>query len=126
MPPRQGDIFDAKVPGDHSVGHEQAGFRPWLVVSANHLNSTHPEMVLAAPLTTKLKKRKGHPHRILIDRKADIAHGGGGPGLAHDSLVLTDQVRALSTKRIVGGLRAKLTDRALYQVHAGLSHVFGL
>lgn len=71
-------------------GSEQKGYRPVVIVSGNMLN-TYLQIVIACPLTTKVKAYKGN--LILNPDKLN--------GLANKSEVLTFHIRSISKSRMV-------------------------
>ena len=85
---KQGEIWSANL--NPSRGSEQAGFRPVVIVSGNLLNQ-HLPVVIAMPLTTKIKKYKGNP--ILQPTKLN--------GLKNESEMLVFQIRSFSKDRLV-------------------------
>ena len=84
---KQGEIWHANL--DPSKGSEQAGSRPVVILSGNLLNQ-HLPIVIAAPLTTKIKKYKGNP--ILEPTKVN--------GLKHESELLVFHIRSISKERL--------------------------
>ncbi len=70
-------------------GSEQKGFRPVVVVSGNMLNKYLP-IVIACPLTTKIKAYKGNVIISPDDRN----------GLSEKSEVLTFHIRSISKERL--------------------------
>jgi len=83
----QGDIWLADL--NPSVGREQSGFRPVVIVSGNMLNNYMP-LVFAVPLTTKIKYYKGNP--ILLPSQEN--------GLSKKSEILVFQIRSISKNRL--------------------------
>lgn len=110
MTPRRWDVAWAGL--DPTLGHEQAGRRPVLVVS-NDVVSAGIGLVAIVPLTTFRQGRRVYPTEVLIP--------AGGSGLQAASLVLCHLVRTVSADRLspsVGrldepGLRAAV-ERALH------------
>ncbi|WP_374727234.1 type II toxin-antitoxin system PemK/MazF family toxin [Haloactinomyces albus] len=84
---RPGTITFAKP--DPTVGREQAGWRPILVVSSAEYAEYIPDLVIAVPLTTR---DRGLPHHIAV--------GGTDTGLKAPTWALCEQVRAVSTARL--------------------------
>lgn len=84
----QGEIWQADL--NPVKGSEQGGFRPVVILSGNLLNRYLP-VVIAAPLTSKVKRYKGNP--ILKPSKAN--------GLEHESELLVFQIRSVSKDRLV-------------------------
>jgi mRNA-degrading endonuclease toxin of MazEF toxin-antitoxin module len=56
--PQRGDIYFLEIPQAHTLGSEQHGRRPWLIVSIDRLNARLP-IVVAIPLSSKLDKGRG-------------------------------------------------------------------
>jgi mRNA interferase MazF len=85
---RQGEIWYAEL--DPVRGSEQAGRRPVVIISGNLLNA-HLPLVIAIPLTTKIKSYKGNP----------ILEPGKSTGLKHQSEMLVFHVRSIARDRLV-------------------------
>ncbi len=90
---KQGEIWYANL--NPSKGSEQAGLRPVVVVSGNLLNQ-HLNIVLAVPLTTKVKHYKGNPE--LSPTKMN--------GLKSESEMLVFHIRSISKDRLTRRLGA--------------------
>jgi mRNA interferase MazF len=72
-------------------GHEQGGTRPAVIVGSKMHCSFPTAMAIVAPCTTS---DRGLPHHVAIDwRRA---------GLRRQTLVRTDDIRAVSQTRLVG------------------------
>jgi len=71
------------------IGSEQKGFRPVVIISGDTLNKYLP-IVIACPLTTKIKAYKGN---VIIS--PDDANG-----LSEKSEVLTFHIRSISKERL--------------------------
>lgn len=100
---RQGEIWNADL--NPTKGSEQAGSRPVVIVSGNLLNQ-HLNVVIAVPLTTKIKKYKGNP--ILSPTK--------GNGLKSESEMLVFHIRSMSKDRLIrkmGSIESDQLERAL-------------
>ncbi len=85
---RQGDIWNVNL--NPTKGSEQAGFRPVVIVSGNLLNQ-HLNVVIAIPLTTKIKNYKGNP--VLNPSQTN--------GLKAPSEILVFHIRSISKERLV-------------------------
>lgn len=85
--PLRGEIWTADL--DPSRGHEQAGKRPVLVVSADAFNSGPAGLVVVVPITSKAKGIRAH---ILVEP--------GGTGLRTKSFVISEQPRTISKERL--------------------------
>ena len=82
---------------DPTVGSEQAGRRPVLVVSREVANAALP-VVTVLPVTSRKKSRRVYPNEALLP--------AGTAGLGKDSLVMAHQIRALSKSRLGARLGA--------------------
>jgi mRNA interferase MazF len=76
--PERGDVVWLVTPG--AEGHEQAGRRPWLVVSPASYNGK-VGLALLCPLTSR---QKGYPFEVAVP-----------DALAVRGVVLADQVKSL-------------------------------
>ena len=85
---KRGNVFIADL--DPTVGSEQYGRRP-VVILSNDLNNKYSPTILVAPLTKILKKTK-LPTHIMI-RKNYF--------LKYDSLILLEQIRTIDKSRLV-------------------------
>jgi mRNA interferase MazF len=90
---KRGEIW--VVGFDPVVGHEQAGQRPALVVSADAFNGSGAGLVTVLPITSKPRKL---PSRVRI------APPEGG--LRFESWVVCEQVRTVSNQRLISRLGA--------------------
>lgn len=106
---KQGEIWFANL--NPTKGSEQKGFRPVLIISGNVLN-TYTKIVIACPLTTKIKNYKGN---IIL--KANKING-----LADTSEVLTFHIRSLSKGRLVKKLGI-ISKQDLSVVKKGLDDI---
>jgi mRNA interferase MazF len=87
--PNRGEIWLADL--TPTRGHEQAGTnRPCLIVSVNEFNHGHSGMVIVAPIT---KADRGIPFQVPVTSNES--------GLSFDSVIMCDQVRAVSKERLV-------------------------
>jgi mRNA interferase MazF len=87
---RRGDIYLARL--DPFEGSEQAGQRPVVVMSRDSINE-HSSVIVAVPVTDKANKKTIYPsHTVLRE---------GEGGLTKDSVALGEQVRAISSTRLL-------------------------
>ena len=84
---KQGEIWYANL--DPTRGSEQQGARPVVIISGNVLN-THLPVVIACPLTSKIKDYKGN---IIL--KPDKKNG-----LSEKSEVMVFHIRSISKTRL--------------------------
>jgi mRNA interferase MazF len=110
--PFRGDIWDTNF--DPTVGREQAGTRPALVISVNGFNDGPAELVVAIPLTRTERKIRWHVR---------IAPPEGG--LMAESFVQCENVRAISKTRLKRH-RGRVTLLTLQQVEDRLQILLGL
>lgn len=84
------DIVQADLSG--TVGSEQGGVRPVLIIQ-NDIGNLHSKTTIVMPLSTKIYKNPNQPTHTLIKKSADT-------GLKTDSILLGEQIRAISSERI--------------------------
>ena len=84
------DIVQADLTG--TVGSEQGGIRPVLVIQ-NDIGNLHSPTTMVIPFSTKVFKNPNQPTHTLIKKSADT-------GLKMDSILLGEQMRVISNKRI--------------------------
>lgn len=87
-PPRRGEVWFVDL--NPTLGHEQAGRRPVLIISANAYNASPAALVIALPLTSRMR---GLPDRVPLPSPEG--------GLKVDSEILCGQVRAISLNRLL-------------------------
>ena len=100
---RRGDVYLARL--DPTLGSEQAGTRPVILVSRDAINRSSP-VVVAVPCTTYRAGRRIYPSQVLLRAPEG--------GLGADSLALGDQVRAVAKSRLVkqlGSLSAEYLEK---------------
>jgi mRNA interferase MazF len=105
---RRGDIFLANL--DPTIGREQAGTRPVLVVQCDLANERIPT-VTVVPLTSNL-----HTGRFLFTVPVSTAE----TGLPKDSVVLVFHVRTLDKKRLIRRM-GHLEPQTMAQVDRALA-----
>ena len=101
-------------------GSEQAGMRPYIIVSRELVHKNKPTVV-GVPLTTRVQK--ANSYRIMLPSPELIPVPGRPP--FSDSVAFCDHVRVLD----VGQIRYKvgrLSDNAVIGVGLGLAFVFDL
>jgi mRNA interferase MazF len=104
----RGDVYLANL--NPTLGSEQSGFRPVVIVSRDAINRSSP-VVIAVPVTSCSEGRRIYPSQVLI-----AAPDGG---LRRDSIALGEQLRAITRDRLGerwGSLGASVMgrlDRAL-------------
>jgi mRNA interferase MazF len=101
--PERGDIL--KMSFDPQSGHEQAGWRPALVVSPALYNRAS-SLTLLCPITSRAK---GYPFEVALP-----------PGLAVSGVVLADQIRSLDWRARKATLVARAPTSVVREVLAHL------
>lgn len=89
------------------IGHEQGYRRPAMVISANQLNRSRAELAVVLPITTT---RRRLPSHIEIEP--------GESGLSHTSYAKAEDIKSVSTQRLIRHLGAVSTDRLNRAEHA--------
>lgn len=85
---KQGEIWYASL--DPTKGSEQAGYRPVVILSGNMLNQ-YLQVVITAPLTTKIKNYQGNP--VISPNETN--------GLLEVSELMVFHIRSISKERLV-------------------------
>lgn len=106
---KQGDIWEAYL--DPTKGSEQAGRRPVLILSGNLMN-TYLNIVIACPLTTKIKKYKGN---LILDPTPQN-------GLKETSEILTFHIRSLSKERLTKKIGI-ISSKDIETIKKGLNEI---
>jgi mRNA interferase MazF len=105
---RRGDVYWAYL--DPTVGSEQAGRRPVVIVSRDAIHNSS-SVAVVVPLTNRNNKQHIYHSQIEIRR--------GEAGLKTDSVALCEQVRAISQERLRDFL-GHLSVARIAQVDAAL------
>jgi mRNA interferase MazF len=101
---------------DPPEGSEQAGQRPVVVVSRDSINE-HSSVVVIVPVTDRVHKKTIYPSHVVL--------GTGEGGLTKESVVLGEQVRAISTTRLIRYI-GHLSGPSTAQIAAALRIVLDL
>jgi mRNA interferase MazF len=97
----RGEIYDVDL--GHPIGHEPAFIRPVVVVSAHIVNNSAGELIVVVPVGSTSYGLRSH---VEIEP--------GRSGLDHPSYARCDQIRVISTERIV----ARRGLAAVDEIHA--------
>ncbi len=92
-------------------GSEQRGFRPVVIISGNVVNE-YLNIVIACPLTTKIKNYKGN---IVLEPDKEN-------GLSDKSEILTFHIRSISKERLIKKT-GRITDKQLAELKIGLDDI---
>ena len=109
---RRGEIYD--IGHIDTVGSEQQGNRPVLIVSDDGINRNSPEVTICF-ITSQLEKM-GERYHI---------HLSGVVGLDKVSMVLAEQIRTIDKSRLLAR-RGRLDERTMNGVNRGLKNCLGL
>lgn len=104
--------------------------RPWLVVSRRSLNDSLRAIVIAVPLTSN-DSIEGATYlgtRIKLESTDYTCNPGATRALGSNgvSIVLTEQVRAISVDRLAGQPIAQVHAQAMRNIKAAIRYIFDL
>ncbi|MFO8010420.1 MAG: type II toxin-antitoxin system PemK/MazF family toxin [Dehalococcoidia bacterium] len=111
---KRGDIWLANL--DPRQGTEPGKTRPVLVVQSQALLDVNHPSTLVIPLTTNLTEG-AEPLRIRIPASA---------GLAQESDLLIDQLRAIDNRRLIRGPVASLPPELMATVDTAMNDILDL
>jgi len=98
-----------------TVGTEQSGIRPVLIVQTDRANPHSPHTILV-PFTSRIRQR-------LLPSHVFVPNGEGG--LTQDSVALCEQIRVADTARLIRKLGALPATR-MADVNAALRTILEL
>jgi mRNA interferase MazF len=98
-----------------TVGSEQSGIRPVLVVQTDRANAHSPHTIVI-PFTSKIRQR-------LLPSHVFVPAGEGG--LTQDSVALAEQIRAIDLARLIRRMGDLRTTR-MVEVDAALRTILSL
>lgn len=110
--PARGDLWLANL--DPPKGHEQGGTRPVLVVSVDRFNQSGFGLVVAAPLTSRLKNFPTH---------IEIQPPEGG--IKIPSFIKCEDIRSISAERLIRRI-GKVAPSTMQQVGSRLQMILGI
>ena len=84
---KRGEIWLAKL--DPTIGREQAGTRPILIVSSDYFNQGFAEILYAIPITSQAKNIRSH---------VSVTPPEGG--LTAPSFIMCEAMRSISKQRL--------------------------
>jgi mRNA interferase MazF len=115
MSVHRGDIYFVNL--DPTVGREQAGQRPVLVLSVDEIN--------AQPLVvTVIVGTKGE--NIARDYPVNVRVPAGKTGLPMETVFLCFQIRSLDPKRFPDEPAGRMSDDSMLQVEDAVRRCLGL
>lgn len=110
---RRGEIYFADL--SPVVGSEQGGVRPVLILQNDVGNQYSPTVIVAA-ITTQVQKKRLPTHVLLTKDETP---------LAHNSVVLLEQVRTIDKQRLQDRI-VKITPQRMKEVNRALKISLGL
>jgi mRNA interferase MazF len=110
--PRRGEIWSINL--NPTLGHEQAGIRPGLVVSVDFLNQGPAELAVVIPITSKDRHQPLH---------VKISPPEGG--LTQHSWALIEAIRSVSTVRLMKR-RGVISPATMAEVEDRLRRLLGI
>ncbi len=110
--PLRGEIWLVTL--DPTIGREQAGTRPALVISDDLFNQSHAELVVVLPITSKSKAIRSH---------VEIVPPEGGLNVT--SYIKCEDVRSISIQRLSRSL-GKVTADTMDEVESRLRFILAI
>lgn len=111
------DIFRGEiwlVNLDPTLGREQAGTRPALIISDNIFNQGYADLVIVVPITSQNKGIRSHVR---------IAQGEGG--LSMESFAKCEDIRSISKQRLIKSL-GKVSKQTISSIEEKLRFLMSL
>ena len=115
MTVQRGEIYFVDL--DPTLGREQAGRRPCVVVSSNKIN-VRPLVVSVMIGTKGRKSPRDFPSNVRVPPEAS--------GLPEETVFMAFQVRAVDTQRLARSPAGRLSDEYMERVEAALRYCFEL
>lgn len=109
------DIVQANLSG--TIGSEQGGIRPVLIIQ-NDIGNLYSQTTIVMPFSTKIFKNPNQPTHTLINRSADT-------GLKNDSILLGEQMRVISAKRIIKKIGCVVDEKERKEIRRVYEANFG-
>lgn len=109
------DIVQADLSG--SIGSEQGGIRPVLIIQ-NDVGNTCSPTTIVMPMSTKVYKNPNQPTHTLIKKSANT-------GLKTDSMLLGEQIRVISNRRILRKIGAVTDEKEKKEIRRVYNANFG-
>ena len=110
----RGDIFYANLDG--TIGSEQSGIRPVIVVQ-NDIGNKYSPTTIIVPLTKKVRLKINQPTHFWINPFGNIRF---------DSIVLTEQIRVIDKSRLKEKIGHIDNNRIMNKINSALGVSFGL
>jgi mRNA interferase MazF len=111
---RRYDIVKADLSG--AVGSEQGGIRPVLIIQ-NDVGNIHSCTTIVIPLTSKIKNLNQPTHTLIRSNTFT--------GLKEDSMVLGEQMRVISSQRIISKIGTVVDENERMEIRRVYNANFG-
>ena len=109
----RGDIFYANLDG--TIGSEQSGIRPVIVVQ-NDIGNKYSPTTIIVPLTKKVRLKINQPTHFWINPFGNIRF---------DSIVLTEQIRVIDKSRLKEKIGV-MNNKAMQEIDKKILRALGL
>ena len=109
----RGDIFYANLDG--TIGSEQSGIRPVIVVQ-NDVGNKYSPTTIIVPLTKKVRLKINQPTHFWINPFGNIRF---------DSIVLTEQIRVIDKSRLKEKIGV-MNDKSMQEIDNKILIALGL
>lgn len=113
MNPSRGEIWYVNL--NPTVGHEQGGVRPALIVSVDGFNHGPADLVVVVPLTTRDKRIASH---VKLEPSPTT-------GLKEVSYIKCEEVRCIAKGRL-SRLRGSVDSKTMQEVEYRIATILGL
>ena len=113
MEVKRGEIWWADL--SPTIGTEQSGLRPVLVVQTDHANPHSPHTIIV-PFTTKIRRKILPSHVFIPATKSN---------LPEDSVILCEQIRVIDKHRLIRKA-GMLTEKFLSEINIALKAILNL
>ena len=110
--PKRGEVWMLNL--DPTVGHEQSGTRPSVIISDDTFNNGPADLVILVPVTSQMKRIRTHVEVLAPEG-----------GLTRTSYIKCEDVRSVSKKRLIQRLGAVSVD-TLHEIEDRLRILMGL
>ncbi len=112
MNPTRGEVWYVSL--DPTVGREQSGKRPALILSVDEFNQSGAQLVVALPITSKAK---GIIHHVRVESPEG--------GLTQDSFIKCEDIRSISKVRLLQRI-GTVSDKTIKSVQDRIRMLLGL
>lgn len=112
LSPKRGEIWMTHL--DPTLGHEQAGTRPAVILSVDRFNRSSAMLVFVCPITSRNRSINSH---------VPITPPEGG--MTMTSYIMTEQTRSVNQERMVRKM-GSISDETMIEVEDRVRILLGL